>query len=107
MTKETEEGFLQAVMAFAKLNGWRSAHFRPAKTAKGWRTAVGGEGKGFPDLVMIHPALQKMVVAELKVGRNTTTHDQDVWLDHFKEVCDDVYVWRPTDWPTIQKVLSG
>jgi hypothetical protein len=30
------------VIELAKLRGWRTAHFRPARTAHGWRTAVLG-----------------------------------------------------------------
>lgn len=111
MKKETEAGFLKAVIAFANLRGYKVAHFRPGRVAdKGggqtWRTAVSGQGKGFPDLVMVNPVKEHMVVAELKVGRGKTSPDQNEWLEHFERVCDDVYVWRPSDWPLIEKVLS-
>ena len=62
-----EEAFLQQVMDFAKIQGWRRAHFRPAKTAKGWRTPVSGDAKGFPDLLLIRPRTGHRLVAELKV----------------------------------------
>jgi hypothetical protein len=47
----TEAAFLRQVLDLAKLRGWRTAHFRPAQTSRGWRTAVQGDGAGFPDLV--------------------------------------------------------
>ena len=33
----TETDFLQRVIDTAKLYGWLVTHFRPAKTARGWR----------------------------------------------------------------------
>lgn len=44
----TEAQFTDAVLEYAKVCGWRSIHLRPAKTEKGYRTAVQGDGKGFP-----------------------------------------------------------
>jgi hypothetical protein len=51
--------------------GWRAAHFRPARTAKGWRTPVAADGAGFPDLVLVRRT--RIVAAELKSGRVTRT----------------------------------
>jgi len=34
----SEADFESRVVDFARLLGWRVAHFRPARTAKGWRT---------------------------------------------------------------------
>ena len=39
----TEEQLLTAVMDLAKFAGWRVTHFRPARTGRGWRTAVQGD----------------------------------------------------------------
>src|SRR5215813_9770420 len=110
---ESEAGFTAAVLALARVRGWRCAHFRPARTlrrsskfqvpgsgvvpefqvpgsklkttdlklgtlnvepgtlaaeaATGWRTAVSGDGAGFPDLLLVRA--ERLVVAELKVGR--------------------------------------
>src|SRR5262245_27573014 len=66
---ESEAGFMRTVIQLAQVCGWRVAHFRPARTAHGWRTAVRGEGKGFPDLLLVRG--EELLVAELKVGRNT------------------------------------
>jgi hypothetical protein len=45
----SEAAFTDAVIELARLGGWRVAHFRPARTASGWRTPVQGDGAGFPD----------------------------------------------------------
>jgi len=47
----TEQQLLDAIVQAAKLHGWMVAHFRPALTAKGWRTPMQGD-PGFPDLVL-------------------------------------------------------
>ena len=43
----SEEEFTNQVLQFRMMCGWRRAHFRPAKTERGWRTPVSGDGKEF------------------------------------------------------------
>ena len=86
----TEVQFTQAVIDFAKYKGWMVAHFRPARTTRGWRTPVQGDN-GFPDLVLARDG--RVVYAELKVGRNTLSKDQERWANALPEM----YVWRPAD----------
>jgi hypothetical protein len=102
----TEKEFTSQVIQLARLFGWRVSHFRPAQTRHGWRTAVSGDGAGFPDLVMVRGG--RMIVAELKVGRNKATAEQNRWLDAFRAVpgCR-VYLWFPCDWPMIERVLMA
>jgi hypothetical protein len=101
----TEAEFTEHVLALAKLHGWRRAHFRPARTAKGWRTAVQGDGKGFPDLVLLRGVAQ--IAAELKMPGNSCTQDQLDWLDAFKATGARTFIWYPNDWPEIERVLGG
>lgn len=101
----TEREFLSQILELAKHRGWRRAHFRPAQTKHGWRTAVSGDGKGWPDLILVRR--ERMIAAELKVGRNKPTWEQEVWLAALKQVPGiTVYVWRPDDWKEIQSVLE-
>jgi hypothetical protein len=61
------------VLELAKICGWRTAHFRPAKTSKGWRTPVSGDGAGLPDLILVRPP--EIVFAESRLacgGRGTS-----------------------------------
>jgi hypothetical protein len=104
--KYTEFEFTDQVLKLARLHGWRTAHFRPARTAtgSGWRTAVSGDGKGFPDLVLVRK--HRLVVAELKVGINQPTPEQEQWLEAFRRAGAEVYVWRPEDWSAIEYLLS-
>jgi hypothetical protein len=100
------EAELQAnVIHTARLLGWRVAHFRPAQTAKGWRTPVEADGAGFPDLVMVRG--DRLLVVELKSTRGTVSAFQAEWLERLEGTCAEVYVWRPRHWVdgTIEEVL--
>ena len=111
----TERDFMRQVTELAELFGWQWAHFRPAMTTTGWRTAVSGPlGKGWPDLVLVRPnaAPRRLAFVELKRDGAKTQPDQDRVLD----VLDDLrwssalagvetYVWRPEDWPQIETIL--
>lgn len=101
--KLTEAEFTAQVLELASVLGWRAAHFRPARTAQGWRTPVAGDGRGFPDLILVR---DRVVAAELKVGRNCTTPEQDAWLEAFRGAGVPSYTWRPEDWDAIQATLS-
>jgi hypothetical protein len=102
----TETELLNGVLAMAEVFGWRTAHFRPAMTSHGWRTAVSGDGRGFPDLILVRGG--HLIAAELKSGRGVVSDEQIAWLDALAGVAD-VHVWRPRDWidGTIQKILRG
>jgi hypothetical protein len=101
----TEAAFTAQVIGYARLMGWRSAHFRPGMNARGqWMTAVQGDGAGFPDLILARGP--RLVVAELKVGRNKPTAEQKKWLAAFEAAGVPAYTWRPADWPEIEDVLS-
>ena len=107
MARLTEKCFIAMVLQLAKLCGWRVAHFRPARTATGWRTPVQGDGKGFPDLLLIHERRGALLVAELKVGRGKVTADQDAWLAAFEAAGVPAYLWSPAEWDQIERVLKG
>jgi hypothetical protein len=101
----TEAGFTATVISYAQLQGWAVAHFRPAKTERGWRTAVQGDGKGFPDLVLVRGS--RLIFAELKVASRRPTDEQRAWLDALNETSAEVYLWLgERDWPEIERVLD-
>ena len=104
-TEPTEAEFTDQVIAFARLHRWRVAHFRPAKTSRGWRTPVQGDGKGFPDLVLVRGL--RLVFAELKVGRNKTSPEQGGWIAALMGANQSMFVWYPGDWPNIERILGG
>jgi hypothetical protein len=102
----SEAEFTATVIKMAQLLGWKAAHFRPARTKSGWVTPVQGDGKGFPDLVLIKPH-HRLVVAELKVGKNQTRPEQKTWIYNFMSVNVSTFVWTPDDWEQIEKVLGA
>ena len=106
----TERDLQDAVIDCARSLGYRVAHFRPALTAKGWRTPVQGDGKGFPDLVLAHARQRRLLFMELKAGRGKLSVDQVEWLDTLTdtESCE-VYSFWDRDWldGTIESVLRA
>lgn len=101
--KLTETEFLSQVIQYAKLRGWRVVHFRPAKTSRGWRTPVQGDGVGWPDLFLIRG--DRIIVAECKSDRGKLAPEQDAWLKAFELASVPSYLWRPGDWDEIMEVL--
>lgn len=95
----TEAAFTDQLIELAHIFGWRVSHFRPAMTAHGWRTAVSGDGKGWPDLLAVRG--NRMIAAELKVGRNKATPEQLAWLAALKAAGAECFIWTPADWDEI------
>ncbi len=100
---ESEEAFLNRVMAFSREHGWKSAHFRAARTEHGWRTAVSGDGKGFCDLLLVR---ERVIFAELKAKKGKLSPEQQAWSEVLKEAKQEVYLWFPKDWPEIKRILA-
>lgn len=98
----TERAFQRQVLAYLALCRWQYIHQRPARTAKGWRTAIEGH-MGFPDIVAVRGP--RLVFIELKVGKNKPTPEQEHWLDLLRQTQAEVYLWRPEDWDTILEVM--
>jgi len=96
----TEAEFQTLVIDYAHLMKWRVAHFRPAQTGKGWRPALQGD-PGFFDLVLARDGT--VILAELKSEKGQMTPPQWAWVD---AVNGDAEIWRPSDWPEIQKILA-
>lgn len=121
-----EEQFQQQVIDLAHIYGWRIAHFRPARTQQGWRTAVAADGAGFPDLVLVRGP--DLIFAELKAERGVVSAAQREWLEALAVVAGrvqgaviaagmaaggelsisprvDVYLWRPAEFDEIHDRL--
>lgn len=90
----TEREFQLQVMDLARILGWHHlAHFRPARTAHGWRTPMMGD-VGFPDLVLVR---DRVVFAELKSDTGKLGLGQAEWLEAIREAGGEAYLWRPAD----------
>lgn len=100
----SEEEFLQQVLELARWCGWRVHHQRPARTARGWRTALQGD-PGFCDLVLCRPP--RLILAELKSRRGSVSDDQRRWVEALAQCAGvEVGIWRPNDWGSIVQVLK-
>ena len=96
----TEKQFQAQVVQLATLCGWHLIYH----TFDSRRCAA-----GFPDLVLARGPghAVRMVVAELKVGRNKPTPAQFAWLAAFEGAGVKAFVWTPEDWDEIQRTLQG
>ena len=101
----TEKQFLGQIIDLAHIYHWRVAHFRPAQTKHGWRTAVQADGAGFPDLVLVRPP--KCLFIELKSETGQLSPKQEQWLRELSNCLGiAVCVWRPSDFEQIVEVLN-
>jgi len=88
------------------MHGWKVSHFTRALTKDGWRTPTIADGSGFPDLVLVkkgHPVMFR----ELKTAKGRLSLGQVTWQESLLGARADYAVWRPGDWPEIEKQLSG
>lgn len=103
----TEAQLQELVISLARCYHWRVAHFRAARTNKGYRTPVAADGAGFPDLLMLKNG--RLVVVELKSDTGKVARRQEEWLEAFYWADAEIATWRPADWINgeILRVLSG
>ena len=91
----SEKAFTAAVVALAGAHGWEPYHTHDSRRSQ----------PGFPDLVLVRPPA--LILAELKVGANAPTPDQDRWLALLGAVPGvRVRLWRPEGWPAIAAELA-
>lgn len=99
-----EREFQDSFIPYVQHRGWRVIHIRPARSDKGWRTPVQGNGKGFPDNLLLRG--DRSLVAELKRVGEKPDADQKAWLAAFEAAGWEVYVWTPADWAEIEAVTA-
>ena len=95
----TEKAFQAQVVALARTLGWQVYHPFDSRRST----------PGFPDLTLVRD--RRLVFAELKTERGRVTAAQRGWLDALGGVaaaadCVEVYLWRPSDWDDIERILS-
>jgi hypothetical protein len=93
----SEDKLLTNVLELAKTFNLRTAHFRPAQVRSGkWVTPVQGDGKGWPDLVIVGRG--GPLLRELKAEGKYPTPEQKAWLAWLTAAGLDAGVWKPRDW---------
>jgi len=93
----SEDDLLAAVLDLARLYRWHVHHDRRSDRA------IVSE-RGFPDLVLTDG--RSVLFRELKTARGKLTPDQVLWRDALIMAGADWGLWRPADWPDIERVLS-
>src|SRR5579864_2616474 len=87
----TESDWSRRVVDCARLFRWRYYHARPARTTRGWVTAMSGD-RGWPDLVLLRPP--RLILAELKSDTGQPTPEQSDWIAELSMVPGvETYVW--------------
>lgn len=93
--KLSEKQFQQQVVHLAQLYGWKVYHTYDSRHSE----------KGYPDLCLLKGT--RLMYAELKKEDGKVTPEQQEWLNLLKASGKpEVYLWRPSNWPEIQEVLT-
>lgn len=105
--EQGEAGFQRTLIAFLRLMGWKVAHFAPARVLRNgvekYETPVRADGRGFLDLVCVR---ERVVYVECKAESGRLTPDQRLWHNALVAAGAEVYVWKPSDWVAIEKVMG-
>lgn len=80
-------------MEFARLSGWVLYHTHDSRRSPA----------GFPDLVLVR---ERVVFAELKAEKGRVTPEQLAWLGRLWQAGAEAYLWRPSGWPEIERLLG-
>jgi len=91
---EREVDFQAAVLELARLTGWLAYHPHDSRrSAPGW-----------PDVTLVKPP--RLLIVELKTTRGRLRPEQARWLTALAQCPGaEVAVWRPGDWPAIERAL--
>jgi hypothetical protein len=90
--RQSEADFQRQVIELATRLGWWCWHDADSRKNRA----------GLPDLILVK---RRVVWAELKVPPNGLTADQAACVERLRAAGEEVYVWRPSDWPAIERAL--
>lgn len=88
-----ESAWQSRVTDYATLMGWAWYHTRDSRRSP----------EGYPDLTLVR---DRVVFAELKSERGRLTRDQERWRDRLCGAGAEWYLWRPSDWGEVVRVLG-
>jgi hypothetical protein len=89
-----EQDFTRSLLKAAKQLGWRTAHFKAAMLGSGrWATPVQGDGKGWPDLVLVRG--KRLLFVELKSLTGEMSDEQVDWMYALWQTGAECYLWTP------------
>lgn len=102
-----ETTFQRLIVEVARLHGWRAVHFPRSMSVNGRHlTAYAYDGKGWPDLVLVHDDLG-ILFREVKAESGRVSAEQTEWLRRLHNAGGDVGIWKPSDWQRILRELGA
>lgn len=109
MPKQDEKSFHAQVVKLAAYLGWTMWHDAATNAPRVcWSCKAPSKGprnaSGLPDLLLVRE--DRILWAELKAQDGVTSPEQREWIARLRAAGETVYVWRPADWPVIEKVLA-
>ena len=105
----TENELQQSIIDYARMNGWRIFHAQTSRVQRKdgsvyYATAGIADSKGWPDLFMVKG--RDRLAVEVKSDKGKPSTEQNEWLLALFEAGIDARVWRPRDWPAIERRLG-
>ena len=107
MLRVTEKEFQRTVIEYAHALGYKVYHqidmgYKDPKT--GVKRFSRRVGPGYPDLTIV--GHNRILFAELKSEKGGTKKGQVEWAVAIKEAGGAYYLWRPSNWDEIKKILA-
>jgi len=98
--EESEAQFQARVRKLLTLHGYPKIYH--TKRSK-------GSDKGFPDLVAVSVRQKRRLFIELKreSAPKKIPADQLDWHDHLVEAGAEAYIWRPSQWRELERIIAG
>jgi len=94
---------MDQVIRLAKMQGWLIFHASPKMVRPGvWRS----DGRGFPDLVLVHKGGRGIIYAELKTDLGRLSEHQLDWGEAILTAGGEYHVWRPQHLQAIAERLG-
>lgn len=89
---QTHAQFQTAVVDYLTIRGWECWHDNDSRRNKA----------GLPDLLCLR---ERCVWVECKTERDRLRPEQRRFIARLKAAGQEVHVWKPRDWPAIEKVM--
>ena len=101
--QESEASFMAAIIELATLLNWKVYHTHDSRRSEA----------GYPDLTLVRDGRKdasraRLLFVELKSERGRVRREQKEWMSILELVPNvEVYVWRPSMWQAIEKILRA
>ena len=96
--KELEGDFQGRIIETALRCGWRVYHVPDSRRVT---------AKGFFDLTLAHEGRSLVLFVEVKTNTGRLSVDQRWWLGMMLRIGQHAEMWKPRDWPRIERILTG